>query len=153
MTSDKVYRRLRKQLDSARTLGILTPYGKDVCNRVKIAAADAKDRAGELTTLGARQHRAIARRMYDNYPSLLSQPLQVTANSSNSRRVMLSMAYFCNELKSLNPSLEFSMNASEHDLYYIKSNKAIVVPEEPRDDELYHELKLFKRKYNSGWLH
>ena len=28
MTSDKVYRRLRKQLDSARTLGILTPYGK-----------------------------------------------------------------------------------------------------------------------------
>jgi hypothetical protein len=151
MTSDKVYRRLRKQLDSARTLGILTPYGKDVRNRVKIAAADAKDRAGELTTLGARQHRAIARRMYDNYPTLLSQPLQVTANSSNSRRVMLSMAYFCNELKSLNPSLEFSMDASEHDLYYIKSNKAIVVPEEPRDDELYRELKKFKRKYNSGW--
>jgi hypothetical protein len=151
MTSDKIYRRLRKQLDSARTLGILTPYGKDVRNRVKIAAADAKDRAGELTTLGARQHRAIARRMYDNYPTLLSQPLQVTANSSNSRRVMLSMAYFCNELKSLNPSLEFSMDASEHDLYYIKSNKAIVVPEEPRDDELYRELKKFKRKYNSGW--
>ncbi len=151
MTSDKVYRRLRKQLDSARTLGILTPYGKDVRNRVKIAAADAKDRAGELTTLGARQHRAIARRMYDNYPTLLSQPLQVTANSSNSRRVMLSMAYFCNELKSLNPSMEFSMDASEHDLYYIKSNKAIVVPEEPRDDELYRELKKFKRKYNSGW--
>lgn len=151
MTSDKIYRRLRKQLDSARTLGILTPYGKDVRHRVKMASADAKDRAGELTTLGARQHRAIARRMYDNYPTLLSQPLQVTANSSNSRRVMLSMAYFCNELKSLNPSLEFSMDASEHDLYYIKSNKAIVVPEEPRDDELYHELKLFKRKYNSGW--
>ena len=151
MTSDKIYRRLRKQLDSARTLGILTPYGKDVRHRIKIAAADAKDRAGELTTLGARQHRAIARRMYDNYPSLLSQPLQVTANSSNSRRVMLSMAYFCNELKSLNPSLEFSMDASEHDLYYIKSNKAIVVPDEPRDDELYRELKKFKRKYNSGW--
>ena len=151
MTSDKIYRRLRKQLDSARTLGILTPYGKDVRHRIKIAAADAKDRAGELTTLGARQHRAIARRMYDNYPSLLSQPLQVTANSSNSRRVMLSMAYFCNELKSLNPSLEFSMDASEHDLYYIKSNKAIVVPDEPRDDELYRELKKFKKKYNSGW--
>lgn len=150
MTSDKSYRRLREQLDSARSLGILTDYGKDVRHRLKIAAADAKDRAGELTTLGARQHRAIARRMYDNYPSLLSQPLQVTANSSNSRRVMLSMAYFCNELKALNPSLDFSMDASAHDLYFIKANKSIVVPDAPLDDALYRKLKKFKRKMLSG---
>ena len=150
MTSDKTYRRLRHQLDTARSLGLLTDYGKDVRHRIKIAAADAKDRAGELTTLGARQHRAIARRMFDNYPSLLSQPLSVTANSSNSRRVMLSMANFVLELKSLNPSLDFSMDASEHDLYYIKSNKAIFVPDSPMDDVLYRELKKFKRRMLSG---
>ena len=150
MTSDKSYRRLKDQLDSAKKLGILTEYGKDVRHRIKEAAADARDRGGELTALGARQHRAIARRMYDNYPSLLSQPLQVVANSSNSRRVMLSMAYFCQELQSLNPSLSVSMDASEHDLYYIKSNKSIVVPDSPMDDELYHKLKKFKRKMLSG---
>jgi len=150
MTSDRHYRNLREQLDSARTLGILTPYGKDVRRRLKLAAADAKDRAGELTTLGARQHRAIARRMFDNYPSLLKQPLQVKANSSDSRRVMLSMAYFCNELKSLNPSLQFSMDASLHDLYYIKSNKSIVVPPSATDDALYRKLKKFKQKMLSG---
>ena len=150
MTSDKAYKRLREQLDSAKTLGILTEYGKDVRHRIKIAAADAKDRGGELTQLGARQHRAIARRMFDNYPSLLSQPLEVYANASTSRRVMLSMAYFCNELKSLNPSLSITMDASEHDLYYIKSNKTIVVPDSATDDALYSKLKKFKRKMLSG---
>ena len=105
MTSDKAYRRLRHQLDSARALGILTP---------------------------------------------LSQPLQVSANSSDSRRVMLSMAYFVNELKALNPSLSVSMDASQHDLYYIKSNKAIVVPPCPTDGMLYDKLEQFKHKLLSG---
>ena len=150
MTSDKHYRRLRHQLDTARSLGLLTDYGKDVRSRIKVAAADAKDRAGELTTLGARQHKAIARRMYDNYPSLLSRPLSVFANSSNSRRVMLSMANFVLELKSLNPSLDFKMDASEHDLYYIKSNKSIVVPDNDTDDGLYRKLSKFKKKMLSG---
>ena len=54
MTSDQAYRRIRHQLDSARALGILTPYGKDVRRRIKAASADARDRAGELTALGAR---------------------------------------------------------------------------------------------------
>ena len=145
-TSDKGFRRLRHQLDSAKSLGLLTPYGKDVRSRIKIASADAKDRAGELTTLGARQHQAIARRMFDNYPSLMTRPLDVVANSSNSRRVMLSMAYFCNQLKSLNPDLMFSMDASEHDLHYIKEDKRIVVPESPTDDALYRKLKKFRKK-------
>ena len=146
MTSDKHYKRLREALDSAKSLGLLTDYGKDVRKRLKVAAADAKDRAGELTELGARQHRAIARRMYDNYPTLLSQPLSVFANSSNSRRVMLSMANFVLELKSLNPAMDFRMDASEHDLYYIKSNKSIVVPDNDTDDGLYRKLKKFREK-------
>ena len=150
MTSDKHYRRLRHQLDTARSLGLLTDYGRDVRHRIKDAAADAKDRAGELTALGARQHRAIARRMYDNYPSLLSRPLSVFANSSDSRRVMLSMANFVMELKSLNPSMQFTMDASQHDLYYIKANKSIVVPENDTEDALYSKLSKFKKKMLSG---
>ena len=150
MTSDKTYRRLRQQLDTARTLGLLTEYGKDVRRRIKIVAADAEGRAGELTTLGARQHKAIAKRMYENYPALLSQPLYVKANASNSKRVMLSMANFCLELKALNPSLDLWMDASEADLYYIKSNKRIVVPESATDDALYGKLSKFKKKMLSG---
>lgn len=150
MTSDKAFKRLRTQLDSARKIGILTDYGKDVRKRVKTAAADAKNRAGELTPLGARQHRAIARRMYENYPSLLGGPLSVVANASNSRRVMLSMAYFCLELKSLNPQLSFSMDASEHDIYYIRANKGVVIPENGTEDGLYRKLKKFRHKMLNG---
>ena len=150
MTSDKTYRRLRQQLDTARTLDLLTDYGKDVRRRIKIAAADAEGRAGELTTLGARQHKAIARRMYDNYPSLMTKPLFVEANSSTSRRVMLSMANFCLELKSLNPTLDISMDASEHDMHYITADKRIVVPESATDDALYRKLKQFKQQLLSG---
>ena len=98
MTGDKQYKRLRTQLDSAHRAGLLTPYGEDVRARIILAAADAKGRAGSLTPLGARQHKAIARRMFDNYPELMTKPLKVTANSSNSRRVVHSMEFFCEEL-------------------------------------------------------
>ena len=148
-TSDKAYKRLRAQLDSALVAGLLTEYGKDVRIRVILAATDAKDRAGKLTALGARQHKAIARRMYDNYPELLSQPLEVYANASTSRRVIHSMENFCEELKDLNPNLSVSMVAREEDLCYIKANKSIVVPDAPMDDELYHKLKKFRKKMMS----
>ena len=150
MTGDKVYGRLVPQLDSASALGILTDYGMDVSRRIHIAAENAMGRAGELTALGARQHKAIARRMFDNYPELLSQPLKVKVNSSDSRRVMLSMANFCNELKSLNPSLDISMNASAHDLYYVKANRNVVIPPSDTDGDLYDKLKAFKHKMLSG---
>ncbi|MBO7071500.1 MAG: hypothetical protein J6W09_09455, partial [Bacteroidales bacterium] len=100
--------------------------------------------------LGARQHRAIARRMFDNYPTLLGRPVHIVANSSTSRRVMLSMAYFCNELKALNPSLEISMDASEHDQYYIKTNKTIVIPQSPANSGLKRKYNEFKKRMLSG---
>ena len=145
-TSDKAYKRLLKGLDEALEKGLLTEYGKDVRNRIILAAYDAKDRAGKLAALGAREHKAIARRMYGNYPELLGQPLEVYANASTSRRVIHSMENFCAELQELNPSLSIRMDAREEDLCYIKANKSIVVPDEPRDDELYHELKKFRKK-------
>ena len=145
-TSDKAFKRLQQQLDTALSIGLLSEYGKDVRNRITLAAADARGRAGSLTQLGARQHKAIAKRMYDNYPSLMSRPLKVTANASTSRRVIHSMENFCAELKDLNSAYDISMAAREEDLYYIKANKNIIVPDSPTEDELYHKLKEFRKK-------
>ena len=150
MTGDKQYRRLCKQLDSALKLGILTEYGKDVRHRVMLAAADARGRAGKLTELGAKQHKAIARRMYGNYEALLSEPLTVRAMSSTSGRVMRSMENFCAELAELNPSLDITMTATEAEQGIVKPNKSIPVPESETDDALYRKLKKFKRKMLSG---
>lgn len=44
--------------------GVLTPLGKQVLNVLDSMAGMAKQRYGELTPLGARQHRGIAERMY-----------------------------------------------------------------------------------------
>lgn len=150
MTSDRHYRRLRAQLDSALKLGILTEYGKQVRLRLLVAEADAKGNAGLLTELGGRQHRAIAKRMYDNYSGLLGQPLHVSAISSNSRRVIRSMENFCGELRELNPSLEIAMSASDADQLIVKPVKSIPVPDAPEDDALYRKLKQFKQKMLSG---
>ena len=146
MTSDKHYKRLGVALDSALRLGLLTEYGKDVRNRLILASADAKGRAGSLTRLGALQHKAIAKRMYTNYESLLGKPLTVYANSSTSRRVIHSMENFCAELRELNPGLSITMDVKEEDQKYIKANKSIVVPDNTTEDGLYRKLKKFREK-------
>ena len=86
ITDDDPYKYLVNKLDTAHSMGLLTPIGEDALRRLEIAYADAYKRDGDLTTLGARQHRAIAHRMCVNYPSLIQQPLTVKANSSTVRR-------------------------------------------------------------------
>lgn len=124
ITSDKQYKYLVGKLDTAQTMRLLTPLGEDALRRLKVAYADAYQRDGDLTRLGARQHRAIAHRMGVNYPSLFSQRITVNANSSTVRRCILSMANCCLELTSMYPQLNIQMDASEHDMYYLIPNTA-----------------------------
>ena len=150
MTGDKEYKYTIGRMDTAQALGLLTAYGKEVLQRLNIAAANAHHRAGDLTQLGARQHRAIAHRLMVNYPSLMSQPLHVKANSSTVRRCMLSMANFCQEMLIMNPNLDITMDASEHDMYYMIANDSIVIPKSEKDDELYEKLDNFRHKMLNG---
>ena len=150
ITDDDPYKYLVNKLDSAQEMGLLTTTGEDALRRLKIAYADAYRRDGDLTQLGARQHRAIAHRMCVNYPSLMQQPLTVKANSSTVRRCMLSMANFCMELTTMNPNLNIEMNASEHDMYYITPNDSIEIPKSEKDGELYDRLSAFKHRMLNG---
>ena len=50
----------------------LTKLGKDVRKRLEKIWKNAKGNGGQLTALGARQHRGIARRMYQNFPQLFT---------------------------------------------------------------------------------
>lgn len=152
-TSDKAYKRLQQQLDTALSIGLLTEYGKDVRNRVILAATDARGRAGSLTKLGARQHKAIAKRMYDNYPSLMSRPLKVTASASTSRRVIHSMEYFCEELKELNPAYEITMAAREEDLYNVAADMYCLPELNLSFNDVFGEEGMINgfRSYNAAW--
>jgi hypothetical protein len=150
MTDNNHYKYTISKLDTAKTLGLLTAYGEDVLQRLNIAYDDAKMRAGDLTPLGGRQHRAIAHRLCVNYPTLMQQPITVKANSSTVRRCMLSMANFCQELMIMNPNLTITMDASEHDMYYIIPNDSIEIPKSETDGPLYEKLDKFRHEMLNG---
>ena len=118
--------------------------------RLRRAAADAWNRDGDLTRLGALQHQGIAHRLATNYPALLMQPVDVRANSSTVRRCILSMANFCQELKSMNPQLNITMDARKHDMYYLTPNDSIDIPQKGIDDPLYEKLDQFRHEKLNG---
>ena len=91
----------------------LTPFGKEVSQRLDKVWADAQGNGGKLTPKGARQHAEIAERMYRKYSNIFQGTTQIQAYSSTSDRAIKSMEAFTARLKELNPSLVFQLNAEE----------------------------------------
>ena len=87
-----------KVLARADSLGKLTPLGRDVLRCVRLLKEEARGRLGELTPLGAEQHRQIARRMYERFPEVFKGNVTVDAKSTVVIRCILSME---NELQEL----------------------------------------------------
>ncbi len=101
-------------LNEAHAAGKLTPLGEDVRERVLKVYAVAERRGGELTQKGAHQHEEIATRMAQNFPELFKQKgLKVEVLSSVFPRCLMSMAAFCDALKSQNPTLKITRDASD----------------------------------------
>jgi hypothetical protein len=123
------------KLDTAAQLGILTPKGQDVLEKLKKGYDNAWNRDGDLTRLGDRQHEEIAQRMYDRFPELLSQPMKVDARSSTSGRCMISMFNFCERLQGLNPALDITMAASSRDMRFVVRNERVKPKATPVTEE------------------
>ena len=102
-------------LKSAHEAAALTPLGEEVFRKAAVLEEDGRSRLGELTRLGVRQHQEIARRMLRSFPEVFGKGARVTANSTQSPRVMMSMFTFCNELKASHPELEIDFNSSRRD--------------------------------------
>ena len=56
----------------ADSLGVLTPLGHDVMQRLGMIRADARNRWGELTEAGARQQQEIAQRIVERFPEIFN---------------------------------------------------------------------------------
>ena len=52
-------------MKKAADAGLLTEKGQEVFDKVAQIREEARGRDGELTQLGAEQHRGIAKRMYE----------------------------------------------------------------------------------------
>lgn len=108
-----------KTLQVAHQAGKLTAAGERVWTIVERLHNEQHGRRGELTPKGARQHRGIARRMYERFPEIFGRSISIDARSTPVVRCILSMMAECNELTALNPRLQFVLDASNHDLYYM----------------------------------
>ena len=83
------------------------------------------DMNGRLTPRGAREHRAIAGRMYEKYKEVIHGG-KVRAVSSTVPRCIVSMAAFTGELLSRDPKLDIGWDTGERFMEYCSSN-------DPRD--------------------
>lgn len=108
-------------LQKAKEAGVLTDQGEEVLKKLEVVAAAAKGRYGELTRLGAQQHREIAGRMYKNFPEVFKKNANIDARSTVVIRCILSMEAACMRFKELNPTLNITNDASHHDMYYMNN--------------------------------
>jgi hypothetical protein len=105
-------------------LGKLTPRGREVLATVKAMRDNGRSREGELTPLGAEQHRAIAKRMYEHFPQVFAGKTHVDARSTVVIRCILSMENELLQLAALNPQLTFTHDASYHDMYFMNDQES-----------------------------
>lgn len=97
-------------LQSAADAGLLTFEGKRLKQYADSLVTCSDGMWGELTALGAQEHRAIADRMFHRFKEVLKsrKRKEVHCVSSDISRCIASMANSTIELSRLNPSLEFS---------------------------------------------
>jgi putative multiple inositol polyphosphate histidine phosphatase 1 len=119
LINPKDYEKPLSTMRDAEQNNVLTPLGKQVLNVLDSIAGMAEKRYGELTPLGARQHRGIAERMYKNYPEVFRGEANIDARSTVVIRCILSMTAECLQLQSMNPKLQIKNDASYHDMDYM----------------------------------
>lgn len=97
----------------------LTKDGTRLRRLLKKVWKNAHGNGGQLTPLGARQHREIARRMYARFPKIFVDGATVKARSSVVNRCRESMLNFTDELQRLNPALSLDVVTDSADMAYI----------------------------------
>lgn len=99
--------------------GNLTDLGKVVLGRVDRLGQHTEGHWGELSSLGVKQHKDIAKRMMMRYPDLFKDKSTVIARSSTSPRCIISMASFTESLQRLNSTLEVERHSTPGDMEFI----------------------------------
>ena len=140
LTSAKQYSQPIEALQKADKYGYLTAKGKDALQRLTLIKEASTKRLGELSALGAEQHRGIARRMFANFPEVFADNAHVDARSTVVIRCILSMENELQELKALNPKLNVFHDASNADMYYMNYYDDSIKVAHDKARSLYNEI-------------
>lgn len=133
-------------LHTADSLGKLTERGKYVLEVVKAMRDEGRSRDGELTPLGAQQHRGIAKRMFERFPEVFAGKTHVDAKSTVVIRCILSMENEMQQLMAMNPQIDITHDASYHDMYYMNDGKS-PYDKMVRTKEAMDSLKAFNSRH------
>ena len=136
-----------KMMLHAGAVDELTPVGKKVLDEMTLILNDTEGRWGELTVLGSRQERQIARRMIQRFPEVFEGAAHVDAKSTVVARCITSMGYAMMEMAQLNPQLQITMRASKRDQDYMNhqdphSRKNYMTPEARKAYDAYVEPRM-----------
>ncbi|WP_196801117.1 histidine-type phosphatase [Prevotella sp. AGR2160] len=133
-------------LAHADSLGMLTPLGQKTLRQLAIIRDEARGRDGELTLLGAQQHKDIALRMIHNFPEVFAGKTHIDAKSTVVIRCILSMENALQQLLVVNPELDIRHDASYHDMYYMNHHDDAI--EKIKKEALNNAvLKAFEEKH------
>ena len=116
LPSDSRYEWVVRQFEDKNRL---TKEGRRLRRQLSKVWANARGNGGQLTPLGARQHRGIAQRMMLRFPEVFVEGAQVNARSSVVSRCRESMQHFVGELRSSCPSLDYDVATDSADMSYI----------------------------------
>ncbi|MBO7554128.1 MAG: histidine-type phosphatase [Bacteroidaceae bacterium] len=125
-TGENSYKQPIETLQKAKDNGVLSAEGEKILALLIQVYDAAKDRYGDLTKVGALQHRGIGRRMYQNFPEIFTKEIDIDARSTTVIRSILSKVNECMELQSLNGKLHFTNEASPHDMYYMNHSDPVL---------------------------
>jgi len=126
LLSDRSYRTFLRAMECADRNGKLTPRGKEVLEVMRQVTDAAYKRWGELSDIGAEQHRGIAERMYRNFPDVFVDGATINARSTVIIRCILSMQNEVDMLYSLNPRLNVNTSASRSTMRYMNYTDTVV---------------------------
>ena len=119
LTNGKTYSRPVQTLTKAKVAGMLNLQGQRLLKLLALVNDASQQRAGDLSDVGAEQHQQIAARMFQNFPEVFKGDARVDARSTVIIRCILSMQNETMTLRSLNPALRITTDASYHDMYYM----------------------------------
>ncbi len=115
LTGDYYFTGVREGLEKADSAGLLTYKGKKLMEEFTKYVDEHKGVYGQLSPRGAREHRAIAARMFERFPSVFTNPYKtdIACVSSTVPRCLVSMANFTTALNDCNPALDFSFTTGD----------------------------------------
>jgi len=112
-----------RTLEKADSAKELTAYGKEVLKKLRVLTANSNRRLGELTSLGAQQHRRIGGRMADRFPEVFEGHVRIEARSSTVIRCILSMENELLEMMRRHNDLKIWSDASDRDMWFVAGGR------------------------------